>query len=407
MKLSLCAVWALALCAEAVTQPKLTCAKQYKIKRSDTVSSITHTNHITKHNIYVWNPFLKTDASNLHDYATICLSPPHGTSSSTTKSMVAQKTTTTKASSTLTTPSATPTVNRSQYKPDVPAVKNVCRSYRENFHNTKIIEASDWYPAGTDVDILNLSGTPKAYKVAHGLLSMRFLKPKYDAIGKQLEPALASTLSFAFLMQYGNVTVRMKANPVDGTATALNSMSASADEIDDEGRAAGGADQYPWLPNGGGVATGYHTYRFEWAWNYLSWYVDGQLVRTVYKSDNKQANGDYFWPVDPSQIQFGIWDGGFANYYWAGGPIKSTTWGNATYLETLIDWIQIDCDPEYNTVIPIRPGNLNAVSKASIGGEHASDIQAAARFVGKQMQHANVPKHASPGKARKARKGRQ
>jgi beta-glucanase (GH16 family) len=112
--------------------------------------------------------------------------------------------------------------------------KPTCRSYTENFNNPVIIEADDWKPTSTSVDMVNISGSKSAYKVSDGILTLRMLPPTFNSKGQQTSEGVAATIDMAFEMQYGNIEIKVKANPVGGAVSTFNTMSASGDEIDIE-----------------------------------------------------------------------------------------------------------------------------------------------------------------------------
>jgi beta-glucanase (GH16 family) len=112
--------------------------------------------------------------------------------------------------------------------------KPTCRSYTENFNNPVIVEADNWKPTSTSVDMVNISGSPSAYSIKNGILTLRMLQPSFDKNGKPTSEGVAATIDMAFEMQYGNIEIRVKANPVSGAVSTFNTMSASGDEIDIE-----------------------------------------------------------------------------------------------------------------------------------------------------------------------------
>jgi beta-glucanase (GH16 family) len=112
--------------------------------------------------------------------------------------------------------------------------KPICRSYTENFDSPVIVEADDWAPQSTSVDMVNISGSKSAYSVKNGILTLRMLPPTFDKSGKQNSEGVAATIDMAFQMQYGNIEIRAKANPVAGAVSTFNTMSADGDEIDVE-----------------------------------------------------------------------------------------------------------------------------------------------------------------------------
>jgi beta-glucanase (GH16 family) len=112
--------------------------------------------------------------------------------------------------------------------------KPTCRSYTEDFTNTVVQEADDWSPTSTNVDMVNISGSKSAYKIKDGMLTLRMMRPEFNANGKPKTEGVAATLDMAFEMQYGAIEVKMKVSPVNGVCTSVNTMSENGDEIDIE-----------------------------------------------------------------------------------------------------------------------------------------------------------------------------
>ncbi|KAG0203360.1 hypothetical protein BGX28_004358 [Mortierella sp. GBA30] len=91
----------------------------------------------------------------------------------------------------------------------------------------------------------------------------------------------------------------------------------------------------------------YQTYTIEWLPDSLTWFINGQAVRTLLRSE---ANNGTQYPSTPSQIQFSIWDGGLSEAEtreWAGGP---TDWVSQSTYEMFVDWVDIKC---YSPIDPI------------------------------------------------------
>ncbi|KAI9289843.1 concanavalin A-like lectin/glucanase domain-containing protein [Umbelopsis sp. AD052] len=291
--------------------------------------------------------------------------------------------------------------------------KPTCRSYTENFNSPVIVEADDWAPQSTSVDMVNISGSRNAYSVKNGILTLRMLPPTFDKNGKQITEGVAATIDMAFKMQYGNVEIRVKANPVAGAVSTFNTMSDSKDEIDIEispnffnnrgptyfesnyfskERMTGpnGVD-HEYYPNiGFNTSADFHVYRIEWYPDHLTWIVDGHVVRTLNKADT-QSGSDFNYPMDVSRLEIGIWDAGFQNSGWGGGPIN---WHQYTELDAQFDYIKVECNPEYNHVIGPRTTtsalaavkNADSHSKSQVGDKLANGIV--------------IGHHASPGSAK-------
>lgn len=87
-------------------------------------------------------------------------------------------------------------------------------------------------------------------------------------------------------------------------------------------------------------AQDYQTYTIEWLPDSLTWSINGDVIRTLLRSE---VNGTKY-PDTASQIQFSIWDGGLSDpetREWAGGP---TAWeeGQPAY-EMMVDWVDVKC----------------------------------------------------------------
>lgn len=94
----------------------------------------------------------------------------------------------------------------------------------------------------------------------------------------------------------------------------------------------------------------YHTYEIDWQPEQLTWSIDGQVLRTLKKSDtwNETANR-YSYPQSPSRVQLSLWPAGLptnpqGTINWAGGQI---TWNSPYmtngYYYAQVDSITVDC----------------------------------------------------------------
>ncbi|CAM0140439.1 unnamed protein product [Umbelopsis sp. WA50703] len=298
-----------------------------------------------------------------------------------------KKTTTTTKKTTTTTHKPTTTKTTTQptgtgsFVPPTMNPKPTCRSYTENFSDTVVIEADNWEPTSTSVDMVNLSGSKSAYTIKDDMLTLNMMAPKLNSKGKAEAAGLAATLDFAFEMQYGSYEVRMKTSPVNGVCTAVNTMSADGDEIDIEmaphyfNTQPPSIQEFNWwyratdtgpadLTHGGYFNLGYntsaefHTYRVEWKYDSITWITDGVVVNSVFKNQTWDGT-KYIYPTEPSRLELGIWDAGFANSDWSGGPIP---WTDYKEVNAWFDYVTIECDPTYNTVIGPRSTTSKALS---------------------------------------------
>lgn len=121
---------------------------------------------------------------------------------------------------------------------------------------------------------------------------------------------------------YGEVEARLRSNVSNGLVVAFIFMSDTRDEIDWEfttSDAALAKTNYFWQ---GISATGdgsdieqpnldrsqWNTYSLNWQPNSLQWKINGQVVRTLKRSD-AGPGGNYF-PRSPSRVQLSMWSGG-------------------------------------------------------------------------------------------------
>lgn len=71
----------------------------------------------------------------------------------------------------------------------------------------------------------------------------------------------------------------------------------------------------------------YHTYTIDWTPDQIQWSVDGQVGRTVKRSDTWNSTSNrYDFPQTPCRVQLSVWPGGAPSnapgtIQWAGGPI--------------------------------------------------------------------------------------
>jgi len=169
-------------------------------------------------------------------------------------------------------------------------------------------------------------------------------------------------------MQYGNVTARLKTASGGGVVTSFITRSGNGN--DNDPNSTEDENDFEWVGgdlthtqtnyfafgnlsylNGKIVSspntfTDFHNYMIQWEPTFVKWYIDGNVVRTLYKKDV----GDFF-PSRLSRVQFSIWDsnqGAQGTVQWAGGP---TDWSNPTNpnYKLIIDSVDISCYYKGNT----------------------------------------------------------
>ncbi|KAI8584533.1 hypothetical protein K450DRAFT_216781 [Umbelopsis ramanniana AG] len=290
--------------------------------------------------------------------------------------------------------------------------KPTCRSYTEDFTNTVVQEADDWAPTSTNVDMVNLSGSKSAYQIENGMLKLRMMQPEFNANGKPKTEGVAATLDMAFEMQYGAIEVRMKTSPVNGVCTSINTMSENGDEIDIEmaphyfNTQPPSIQEYnyfyrrqgsgpPGVTHGGYVdlkyntSADFHVYRAEWNTDSIIWRTDGKIVHVQNKNETFDGT-NYIFPTEPSRIELGIWDAGFANSGWSGGPIP---WHQYKEVNAWFDYVKIECNPIYNHVIPARASQTSKAVSLNVN----LDAEAPRNLNKTLPGGIKIGRHASPG----------
>ncbi|KAF8940725.1 hypothetical protein BGZ58_005053 [Dissophora ornata] len=182
-------------------------------------------------------------------------------------------------------------------------------------------------------------------------------------------PGFGATVSSTRWMLYGTVTARIKAGSLSSgiISSFIYRNSMTGDEIDFEwvGKEVNEVQSnFYWRTPptmdpkdidyshsrrqdvGVNLSQEYQIYTIEWLPDSLTWFINGQVIRTLLRSD---VNGTKY-PSTPSQIQFSIWDGGLSDPEtrdWAGGP---TNWSDSRpKYEMYVDWVNVKC---YSPVDP-------------------------------------------------------
>ncbi|CAO3666496.1 unnamed protein product [Umbelopsis vinacea] len=208
------------------------------------------------------------------------------------------------------------------------------------------------------------------YTLGHDGLGLKLTAPSnYKVVHKNGEMfnnnlGLGASINSTHYMKYGTVKAVVKTSPVAGAITAIIAISPTGDEIDLEWVGGDGlrvqsnyfygTDAVYGL-NGGyhnvaGIAVdkGFHEYAFTWTPDRIQWFIDGQLIRTKEKIETCDANAFCKFPVRPSLIQLGIWDGSHEHQDWSYGPIN---WDSNKETYAYVKSVTIECNPEYNTIV--------------------------------------------------------
>lgn len=182
-------------------------------------------------------------------------------------------------------------------------------------------------------------------------------------------------LSTTRYMWYGSVTAKLKATKWAGVVTAFITMSDVRDEIDWEWPGANttaAQSNFFWLgkvnypPTNGQVDavpndaySNYNEYTIDWQEDQLTWSVDGNVVRTLKKSDTVVSGVDNY-PTTPARIQISVWPAGIntsaqGTIDWAGGLIN---WNDPDYaaagghFAAVFESITVSCATSSNTSLP-------------------------------------------------------
>ncbi|ETS78280.1 hypothetical protein PFICI_10342 [Pestalotiopsis fici W106-1] len=168
-----------------------------------------------------------------------------------------------------------------------------------------------------------LEGTTISYDDAQGAVF---------SISKETEAPTIQTNKWIF---FGKIDITLKASTGQGVVTSFVLQSDDLDEIDWEWLG-GDTTQVQTNYFGKGDTTTYdrgayhpvsspqddfHTYTIDWTQEYVKWYIDGNLVRTLLYADAKDGTR---FPQTPMQIKLGTWvagrkDAPTGTVEWAGG----------------------------------------------------------------------------------------
>lgn len=99
-----------------------------------------------------------------------------------------------------------------------------------------------------------------------------------------------------------------------------------------------------------------HTYTIDWKPDYVSWYIDGQQLRTVYRNETyNETTQQYHFPQTPSRVQLSLWPAGRSDnaqgtINWAGGEIDwNSQYMTNGYYYAMVSDVNVECyDPPDN-----------------------------------------------------------
>ncbi|KAJ1678566.1 hypothetical protein EV182_003795, partial [Spiromyces aspiralis] len=193
-----------------------------------------------------------------------------------------------------------------------------------------------------DLEAFTIESGHQAFNVANGMLTVSMRNQ-----GGYGNP----TMSFPqFLSQGGIWEGRIKAAPTSGVVTAFvlygDGVIGATDEMDYEwvgkdtsnvqsmffpkGQRIDGVtvEQHVYPNPAADLAASYHIYGLEYNSDYVSWWIDGTVSRTLTKANPNQ------FPGALGKFRFGLWDGTNTSG-WAG----AVDWSKAPF-DASIDWLR-------------------------------------------------------------------
>ncbi|CAM0140848.1 hypothetical protein VKS41_006983 [Umbelopsis sp. WA50703] len=210
-----------------------------------------------------------------------------------------------------------------------------CQSFNEQFNPGTNLH--------TNWENFNNAST---YTLSSTGLEMKILNPRGQGLG------MGSLFSSKRLVRYGTIEAKIKAAPVGGLVTAFIFMSPNGDEIDWEwvGPEVQTAYYYKGIPDFSTAdakiladhMTVYHTYTIDWQPDYINWYIDHKLHRSVKRSDTLK-DGEYHFPQEASHVELGLWDasGSKSTAEWAHGPIDWSAQSDS--VSAFVEYVKVTC----------------------------------------------------------------
>ncbi|KAI0129451.1 allergen rasp f9-like protein [Xylariales sp. AK1849] len=167
-------------------------------------------------------------------------------------------------------------------------------------------------------------------------------------IGKESD---APTIVSGKYIFFGKIDITLRASTGTGIVTSFVLQSDDLDEIDWEWLGGDGTQVQTNYFGKGDTTTydrgayhpvsdpqgDFHTYTIDWTKDYVKWYIDGSLVRTLNYAD---AKGGSRFPQTPMQIKLGTWvaggkDSPTGTVQWAGGYTDFTQAPFLAYYKTI------------------------------------------------------------------------
>ncbi|QIW99574.1 hypothetical protein AMS68_005092 [Peltaster fructicola] len=225
----------------------------------------------------------------------------------------------------------------------------VCKSQDYKLNSLNDIASNTKYLGDASKANWVSSGIPLAYS---------------DSVLLTMPPSTVGTLlSSTHYVWYGKISATLATSAGAGVVTAFIMMSDVKDEIDFEFVGVDlehaqsnfyfqGITTYT---NGANLSVSntqqnLHTYTIDWQPDTLTWAIDGNVMRTLKKSDTwNSTDNKYHYPQTPSRIQLSLWPAGLPSngqgtIDWAGGLINwdSNLMTNGYYSARVTD-VNVQC----------------------------------------------------------------
>ncbi|RXZ81505.1 glycosyl hydrolase family protein [Paenibacillaceae bacterium] len=221
-------------------------------------------------------------------------------------------------------------------EPNPPAPESPAYGFEDNFnsYNEQLWYKSDNWANGPD---FNVGWLASHVEFADGKMALRLDDELCLDEKCQGKPFSSGEYATNETYGYGRIEGRLKVAKGDGLVTSLFTYSPNADEIDIEIlgkdttkmetnyyiKGVRGFGAHAIIDLGFDASEDFHDYAIEWSWNYIKWYVDGELVRTV---ESNKGN----LPSEPSRVMMNLWAGAGAaaatwtkEFIYPGTPVRA------------------------------------------------------------------------------------
>ncbi|CAK3946077.1 glycoside hydrolase family 16 [Lecanosticta acicola] len=185
-----------------------------------------------------------------------------------------------------------------------------------------------------------------------------------DSVLLTMAPSTVGTLlTSTHYVWYGKVSATMTSSQGQGVVTAFILMSDVKDEIDFEfvgNDVSSAQSNFYWQGvtdynnmnplNVSDTRQNTHTYTIDWQPDQLTWSIDGNVMRTLKKSDtwNSSTNA-YSYPQTPARVQLSLWPAGLQSngqgtVEWAGGLVNwNSNYMQNGYYYAMVKDVSVEC----------------------------------------------------------------